>query len=295
MEMEGVRPELAILRNATLELKRSTRLRAILQVVLRLGNRLNAATFRGGAQGFQMEALVKLKETRTAQSNSMCPTLLHYLAKVLRRSDPNLVQFQEELPHLEEASRLAPQAVFVAAQTLSKGLDQVKQTIRLCGTKNPQEKFLLVMQDFVARSEPQVTALTNMANSVEHSLGDVLAYFGEAGDEAMKPEDFFALVLTFSSDLQKATLELPEEEPVTDAKHQNTGSGGSDGGSIVPPLPNILAQPQKHLKAPSLRKETVRGRGGNSMIRGQFDQTLRSMKDGHRTTRNRLSKIFLDS
>ena len=32
VEIEGVRPELAILRNATLELKRSTRLRTILQV-----------------------------------------------------------------------------------------------------------------------------------------------------------------------------------------------------------------------------------------------------------------------
>jgi len=296
LEVEGIRPELAILRNATLELKRSTRLRTILQFVLKLGNRLNASTFRGGAQGFQMEALVKLKETRTAQTASPCPTLLHYLAKALRRSDPALIQFQEELPHLEEAARLTPQAVFVAAHNISKGLEQVKQTTRLCATnERREEKYLSAMQSFVDNSEPQVTALASMANSVEHSLRDVLAYFGEAGDEAMKPEEFFALVSSFSSDLQKAALELPEEAPSSEPLHQNTGSGGSDGGSIVPPLPNISSQPQRHLKAPSLRKETLRGLGSNSMIRGQFDQTLRSMKDGHRTTRNRLSKIFLDS
>jgi hypothetical protein len=54
----------------------------------------------------------------------------------------------------------------------------------------------------VDKSEPQIIALTKMVASVEHSLKDVLAYFGEAGEDAMKPEDFFAMVLTFSSDLQ---------------------------------------------------------------------------------------------
>lgn len=84
-------------------------------------------------------------------------------------------------------------------------------------------------------------------------------------------------------------MELPEEPATVVMTHENTASGGSDG-SIVPPLPSI--QTQKHLQVSS---QHIKGLGGNSMIRGQFDQTLRSMKDGNRTTRNRLSKIFLDS
>ena len=34
-----------------------------------------------------------------------CPTLLHYLAKVLLKSDPSLVTFIEEMPHVEAAAR----------------------------------------------------------------------------------------------------------------------------------------------------------------------------------------------
>lgn len=42
-----------------------------------------------------------------------------------------------------------------------------------------------------------------MSNSVEVSMRDLLSYFGEAtGADGMKPEDFFGLILTFSSDLQ---------------------------------------------------------------------------------------------
>jgi hypothetical protein len=59
-----------------------------------------------------------------------------------------------------------------------------------------------VKKEFIGRSEQQVAALSRMASSVETGIRDTLSYFGEADKEAMKPEDFFALILTFSSDLQ---------------------------------------------------------------------------------------------
>lgn len=46
-----------------------------------------------------------MKDTRTAQGGPGCPTLLHYLAKILMRNDPGLVNFIEEMPSLESASR----------------------------------------------------------------------------------------------------------------------------------------------------------------------------------------------
>ena len=52
-----------------------------------------------------MEALLKLKETKTAKATPDCPTLLHYIAKVLLRSDPSMVTFIEDMPHVEAAAR----------------------------------------------------------------------------------------------------------------------------------------------------------------------------------------------
>jgi diaphanous 1 len=46
-----------------------------------------------------------MRETKTAKGGSECPTLLHYLAKVLMRKDPSLAKFIDELPSLEAAAR----------------------------------------------------------------------------------------------------------------------------------------------------------------------------------------------
>ena len=96
-----------------------------------VGNALNGSTFRGSARGFQLEALLKvclsefltlhvpkmlsqLKETKTARGASDCPTLLHYLAKVLMKADPSLATFIEEMLHVEAAARGEFQMAFIS-------------------------------------------------------------------------------------------------------------------------------------------------------------------------------------
>lgn len=105
LEVEETRPELNIVHMAAKELRSSTKFKRVLQAVLVIGNVLNGSSFRGGARGFQLEALLKLKETKTAKGTPDCPTLLHYLAKILLKSDPSLTTFIEELPHVEAAAR----------------------------------------------------------------------------------------------------------------------------------------------------------------------------------------------
>lgn len=49
--------------------------------------------------------MAQMKDTRTAKASPDCPTLLHYLARVLMKSDAELVNFMDDLPHLEAAAR----------------------------------------------------------------------------------------------------------------------------------------------------------------------------------------------
>ena len=49
-----------------------------------------------------------MKETRTAKATPDCPTLLHYIARVLLRTEPKLTLFIDELPSLEPAARSKP-------------------------------------------------------------------------------------------------------------------------------------------------------------------------------------------
>lgn len=79
LDIADVRPELIIVRNAAFELRESTKLKKLLQVgfppasfrlfdsnrilklVLAVGNALNSSSFRGGARGFKLDALLKVK------------------------------------------------------------------------------------------------------------------------------------------------------------------------------------------------------------------------------------------
>ena len=61
LEIEEIRPELNIVHLAAKEMRSSMRFKRVLQAVLAVGNALNGSTFRGGARGFQLEALLKVR------------------------------------------------------------------------------------------------------------------------------------------------------------------------------------------------------------------------------------------
>lgn len=60
LDIAELRPDLNTLHNASLELRNSTKLKHVLKVVLAVGNALNGSSFRGGASGFQLDALLKV-------------------------------------------------------------------------------------------------------------------------------------------------------------------------------------------------------------------------------------------
>lgn len=61
LDIEEIRPDLQTLRDASQELRSSVKFKSVLQVVLALGNALNGNTFRGGARGFQLDSLLKVR------------------------------------------------------------------------------------------------------------------------------------------------------------------------------------------------------------------------------------------
>jgi len=63
----------------------------------------------------------------------------------------------------------------------------------------------------------KVGALKNMSNAVESELSSLLTYYGEDPDspETPKPEDFFGLIVSFSSSLQ---VGMPFESTATNSE-----------------------------------------------------------------------------
>ncbi|KIK96072.1 hypothetical protein PAXRUDRAFT_32637 [Paxillus rubicundulus Ve08.2h10] len=209
LDVEEIRPDLKTIRDACRELRSSQMFKRTLQAVLVVGNKLNGSSFRGSARGFRLEALLKLKETKTVKGSSECPTLLHYIARVLLRTQPNPTLFIEELPNLEPAARISFQTTSLAVQSVIASRGKVEAEVQLLKQlRHPSatDQCIKAMQPFLAQTSGSVEALKEMTASVESDLRSLFTYYGESFDspEGPKPEDFFGLICSFSSSLQKA-------------------------------------------------------------------------------------------
>ncbi|KAI0307002.1 hypothetical protein B0F90DRAFT_1807716 [Multifurca ochricompacta] len=294
LDVEEIRPELDILHSASRELKSSQRFKRVLQAVLTVGNALNA-------RGFKLDALLKLRETKSVKGDPECPTLLHYVARVLLRTDPTLVTFLEDMPHVEAAARVSVSGLITSISTLVSGLDQVQDEVRRvkeARAQPAQDRFVDVMEPFLFKERVTIDAVSKLGSALETDLKSLLVYYGEAPDspDSPKPEDFFALILSFSSLLQKAALEAHDREEKAPVDHLPviTAIEIEEPTSESEPVVKAASHDSQMLAPVSSES---RAAGVKLIEHGALDQTIRSMRDGKRRARpgrRPLSKMFID-
>ncbi|GAB2223878.1 hypothetical protein Drorol1_Dr00004622 [Drosera rotundifolia] len=183
------------------EVRNSMKLKAIMQLILNLGNTLNQGTARGSAVGFKLDSLLKLTDTR-ATNNKM--TLMHYLCKHLANKSPVLLNFHEDFVSLDAATKIQLKSLAEEMQAITKGLEKVKQEFNASENDGPvSETFHTTLKGFVVVAETEVSSVMNLY-SIAGQKADLLAnYFGE--DPARCPfEQVTATLLNFVRSFQKA-------------------------------------------------------------------------------------------
>ncbi|KAK4750632.1 hypothetical protein SAY87_004114 [Trapa incisa] len=83
-EVASTKESFQILEIACKELKNSRLFLKLLEAVLKTGNRMNDGTFRGGAQAFKLDTLLKLSDVKGADGKT---TLLHFVVQEIIRSE----------------------------------------------------------------------------------------------------------------------------------------------------------------------------------------------------------------
>ena len=289
MDLEELRPEMNLLRGAHDELRSSVPFRRVLAIVLALGNALNGGSFRGGATGFQLDALLKLRDTRTTAGigSGAPPTLLHYLVRTLERESADLVDFATEMVHLDAASRVSLNAVLATTTSLSGGLELVRDEVDRALRSAPAaaDRFVPAMEAFVQQARPAIDALQTATAQLDADLRALLVYLGEDPAQGAKPEDLFGTVVQFANALHRAADELREDDkrreriaggpkrPIVVVGGPEVGkawrSSPARGKLDVPPAP-----PSTPGKTPSLGRHAVDDalrdlRSGGSLLRRQ--------------------------
>jgi hypothetical protein len=111
------------LRSACRAVRDCRELHALFQIVLDIGNALNAGTAKGDAVGFKVTTLLKLAELKAADKKS---TLLHFVVDVVRKNAPQVTAAVVGLaPCVRDAARVSLEELTLKKAEAERELEHV--------------------------------------------------------------------------------------------------------------------------------------------------------------------------
>uniref|UniRef100_A0A8D0H5G8 Diaphanous related formin 1 n=1 Tax=Sphenodon punctatus TaxID=8508 RepID=A0A8D0H5G8_SPHPU len=202
-QVENIKPEIVSVTAACEEVRKSENFSNLLEIILLVGNFMNAGSRNAGAFGFNISFLCKLRDTKSADQKL---TLLHFLAEICEHQYPNVMKFPDELIHVEKASR-------VSAENLQKNLDQmrkqisdVQRDIENFPPATDEDKFVEKMTSFVKDAQEQSEKLRMMHSNMENLYKDLGQYF-LFDPKKMSVEEFFTDLHNFRNMFMQAVKE----------------------------------------------------------------------------------------
>lgn len=201
--VEELKSDIAAATAACDEMMSSQKFIKILQLILSIGNVLN----KSEAVGFQLAILPKLNEIKSSNHKQ---TLLHFIVEKIQQHFPELLNFADELSHIDKAARLKYSNIEESVQSigmLSESLQKELEYAKTSKSKLPGDKFIEMMTPFSLECRDQVKALKNMMSKMEKSYNEVGKYFAfDVGKCLM--EECFSNVYKFKAHFAKAYEEL---------------------------------------------------------------------------------------
>jgi len=156
-------------------------LRRIIEVVLVLGNYMNRAYgVYSQAQGFSVESLVKLADTKATikVKGRSAYTLLHHLQQYLEKAKPDLLQWPEEMRHLRDGHVELMNETIKQVSVLKEGLVTVKGELK---QQKPvgNDPFQQIMTEFYNEAKEQNDKLDAEVDQTKKRFENLCTYFGE--------------------------------------------------------------------------------------------------------------------
>ncbi|WOL10380.1 hypothetical protein Cni_G19135 [Canna indica] len=255
------------------ELKNSRLFLKLLEAVLKTGNRMNDGTFRGGAQAFKLDTLLKLSDVKGTDGKT---TLLHFVVQEIIRSegvravrmarersgslsivdlndlsDDSLHESEDyfrklglkvvsglgdELQNVKKAACLDSDALMSLVASLGLRLVKTKEFLNTSMKSLEEESgFHQMLKDFVEQAENEITFLLEEEKRIRSLVKITIDFFhgNTAKDEGLR---LFVIVRDFLVILEKVCKEVREAPPQKKAKQPPPKN--TEIPSSTPPVPD---------------------------------------------------------
>ena len=202
-ELDACNAKIAEVSGACKEVKKSAKLKKLLEIVLAIGNFTNGKTARGAAWGYKIGSLKKLGQVR---SNDGKHNMLHYIAELCQAKYKDLLEIS--LPHASSCLELSLTDVQAQLNQLNNGLKAVKR--ELDAESASGDRFNTVLGPFHRKADVTITASRSDFEKAKESYSNLCNRFGE-DPVRMKPSEFFSIIIGFIRSVKRARDELVEE------------------------------------------------------------------------------------
>lgn len=174
-QVTNLRPDILAVSSACEEVRKSLAFGRLLELVLLLGNYMNAGSRNAQSFGFDLSSLCKLKDTKSADQKT---TLLHFLAQACEEEFPDVIKFADDLEHVDRASRVSAENLEKSLRQMERQLLQLERDLETFSSPDdPSDMFFTKMTSFSTVAREQYAKLVIMHSNMETIYQNLLEYF----------------------------------------------------------------------------------------------------------------------
>ncbi|KAG5618276.1 hypothetical protein H5410_018100 [Solanum commersonii] len=202
------------------ELRTSRIFIRLLEAILKAGNRMNAGTARGNAQGFNLSALQKLSYVK---SNDGKTTLLHFVVEQVICSEekdtehltlglPVLQGLSSEFSNVKKAATIDYDSFINTCSTLTTRVNDVQQLITCCGIAE-KDQFVKETKGFLEECEEELKVIREEQTRVMELVKRTTEYYqaGTLKEKGTQSLQLFAFVKDFLDMVDKVCVDITKK------------------------------------------------------------------------------------
>ncbi|KAM9321022.1 protein diaphanous homolog 3 [Gastrophryne carolinensis] len=203
-QVNNIKPDIMAVSEACEEIKKSRSFAKLLEIVLLIGNYMNAGSRNAQTFGFNLSSLCKLKDTKSVDQKT---TLIHFLAEVCEKKFPDVLTFVEEIQTVDKASK-------VSAEHLEKTMKHMERQLQLLEkdletfppSDNEHDKFVTKMSIFAVTAKEQYKKLARMYENMDKLYRNLMEFY-ILDSKKVSVEEFFTDLNNFRTMFLQATKE----------------------------------------------------------------------------------------
>ncbi|XP_076728093.2 protein diaphanous homolog 3 isoform X4 [Callospermophilus lateralis] len=203
-QVNNIKPDIMAVSTACEEIKKSKSFSTLLELVLLMGNYMNAGSRNAQTFGFNLSSLCKLKDTKSTDQKT---TLLHFLVEICEEKYPDILNFVDDLEHLDKASKVSVEMLEKNLKQMGRQLQQLEKDLETFPPpEDMHDKFVTKMSSFVITAKEQYGKLSKLLENMEKLYQSIMVYYA-IDMKKVSVEDFFTDLNNFRTTFMQAIKE----------------------------------------------------------------------------------------